>query len=90
MLDSVPSKSSPVSQKGPGGGGGYFLYGLNVQPKRVWFTAILVIHVSRVCFLHSSLDMGRFLERKLHFFIIEKKINTSHSQIIFMVIQFLT
>ena len=48
------------------------------------FLAILVIN--RVWFLHSSLDMGKFLRRSLFFIIIEMKINRSPSQIMFMVI----
>ena len=45
--------------------------------------AILVIN--RVWFSHSSLDIGMFL--RSHFFVVvEKKIDRSHSQIMFTVI----
>ena len=51
---------------------------------RVSILAILVI--SRVWFLHSSLEMGMISRRSHLFVIIEKKVNKIPSQIMFMLI----
>ena len=66
------------------------------SPNGYGFSAVLVInrvsiladygHLGhkKVWFLHSSFHMGMFL--KSHFFVFEKRINKSPSQIMFMVI----
>ena len=67
--------------------GGSPLYGLYrfLQPQRDSFSAVLVINrvsilailvINRVWFLHSSLDMGKFL-RSFFVIIIDKTINKS-------------
>ena len=68
------------------------------SPKGYGFSAVMVITrvfklflsflvINRVWFLHSSLDLSTFLRRGHFFFIIEKKMNKSPSQIMFTVIE---
>ena len=64
---------------------GYVFFFAILVINKVLILAILVIN--RVWFLHSSLDMGMFLRRSHFFIIIEKEINKSPSQIMFMVIK---
>ena len=66
-------------------------------PKGYGFSAVFVINrvielilailvITRVRFLHSSLDLGTFIRKSHLSIIIEKKINKSPSQIMFTVI----
>ena len=68
------------------GGGVTPLYGLcrYVWPKGYGLSAILVI--GRVWFLNSCLEMGMFLRRSYFSVIVDKTINKSPSQIMFIAI----
>jgi len=61
-------------------------------PKGYGFSAVLVINevsilpiliIKRVWFLHSSLELGIFVERSYFFIIIHKAINKDPLQIMF-------
>ena len=66
-------------------------------PKGYGFSAVLVVNgvsslaimvINRVWFLHSRLDIGMFLRKSYFFITIDKTINKSPPQIMFMAIYF--